>query len=457
MSAHGESHSIDIGQVIDSCPIRALHYGIFALCALCMVMDGFDLQALGYVAPVVVSEWKIAPSLMGPVFGASNLGVLIGQLVFTVLGDKIGRRPVLITATVAFSVLTLITGSVNSVSQLLIARFVAGMALGSIIPNATALILEFSPRTERIRLVTYAGVGFVAGSVLSGLVAAWLIPLFGWRAVFYVGGVAPLFVAAMMYLWLPESLVLLVLQKRRFDYVARWLGKLRPDGSFTRDSIFVAREERVRGVPVIALLRQGRLAATLLLWLVFFLNLFNLYSLANWLPIVVRGAGYPTGTAVLVGTTLQLGGMVTPFFMAWAVMRKGFVPVLTIAFVLATGSIVLIGQPGLALSSLVLAVFVAGGCVVGSQPTLNTLAATFYPTSLRSTGLGWALGVGRVGSIVGPVIAGELIAWRWATRDIFLALAIPALISAVVVAALPFVIKPGPAGTDSPATPHLGS
>jgi AAHS family 4-hydroxybenzoate transporter-like MFS transporter len=203
-------------------------------------------------------------------------------------------------------------------------------------------------------------------------------------------------------------------------------------------------------VPFLHLLGSGRGLVTILLWVVFFMNLFNLYSLANWLPTVVRGAGYDTRTAVLVGTMLQVGGTVSPFLLTWFVLRKGFIPVLTSVFVVAAISIALIGQPGLSLPLLVAIVFVAGACVVGSQPTLNALGATYYPTYLRSTGVGWALGIGRAGSIVGPVIAGQFMAWKWSTQDIFLALSIPAITSAVVVFALQWAM-----GESTAATPHI--
>ena len=432
--------TLDVGEVIDNSAVLPLHYMIFTLCTLCMIMDGFDVQALGYVAPAIIGEWKISPALLGPVFGASNLGVLIGQLSFTVLADKIGRRPVLLGGTVAFSLLVMATGLVNSIPQLLAMRLLAGMALGSIIPNATALISEFSPKAVRVKVVTYAGIGFTAGAAIGGFIAAALIPAFGWRSVFYFGGLAPLIIAGVMMMWLPESLTLLVLQKKRRDYVATWLNRLRPGTLVSADTTLVVKEEAKQGVPIGHLFRDGRAAATLLLWIVFFLNLFNLYSLANWLPTVVKGAGYPTSTAVLVGTMLQVGGTVSPFLMAWLVMKKGFIPVLTATFVIAAGAIALIGQPGLSLTMLVVIVTIAGACVVGSQPCLNALGATYYPTYLRSTGLGWALGIGRAGSIVGPVMAGQFMAWKWTTQDIFLALSTPALISAVGIFTVQFAM-----------------
>jgi AAHS family 4-hydroxybenzoate transporter-like MFS transporter len=436
---------LDVGEAIDNSQVRPLHYGIFAMCALGMIMDGFDIQALGYVAPTIIQEWKIAPSMLGPVFGASNLGVLVGQLSFTMLADRIGRRPVLIWGTVAFSLLTILTARATSVGELLAMRFLAGTALGSIVPNVTALISEFSPRRVRIQMLTYIGIGFTVGAALGGFIAAALIPAFGWRSVFYVGGVAPLIIAAMMTVWLPESLQMLVLRNRKRDYVGLWLKKLDPSLRVTSTTRFLVKEENRNGIPVMHLLQRGRAVATILLWIVFFMNLFNLYSLSNWLPTVVRSAGYPTSTAVLVGTMLQVGGLISPFLMAWLILRKGFFPVLTATFLICTGSIALIGQPGLSLPLLVVIVFITGACVAGVVPSLNALCATYYPTYLRSTGLGWALGIGRAGSIIGPVMAGQFMAWKWTPQAIFMALALPALTSAIVVVGLRFAMGSHPA------------
>ncbi len=171
------------------------------------------------------------------------------------------------------------------------------------------------------------------------------------------------------------------------------------------------------------------------------MNLLNLYSLASWLPTVVTGAGYPQQTAVLVGTILQVGGTIGTFGLAWLVARRGFVPMLATTFAIACASIFLIGQPGLSLTMLFVVVFIAGWCVVGSQPGLNALAASYYPTYIRSTGVGAGLGVGRMGAIVGPLVGGYFIAMQWTPREIFMAAAVPALISTIVMIILRFVIR----------------
>jgi AAHS family 4-hydroxybenzoate transporter-like MFS transporter len=272
--------AIDVGAVIDRGAVHRWHIGLFALCAACMIMDGFDVQALGYVAPAIIREWHIAPALLTPVFAASNFGVLFGQLLFTMLADKVGRRPVLIGGTLAFSLLVIATGFSRTLTELLLLRFIAGLALGSIIPNATALVGEFSPARVRIRFVTYIGIGFTLGAAFGGFVAAWLIPTYGWPSVFFVGGVAPLIVAGAMTLWLPESLQLLALAGKRRDDIAKWLKKIDPDIAVGASTPLVVREEHKQGVPV-GHLFGARTPVTLLLWLVFFLNLFNLYALAN--------------------------------------------------------------------------------------------------------------------------------------------------------------------------------
>jgi MFS transporter, AAHS family, 4-hydroxybenzoate transporter len=436
------ARKVDISEVVDNSRIGSLQVGIFGMCLLCLIMDGFDVQALGYVAPAIIQDWKIPAAALGPVFGAGNLGVLIGALVFSMLADKIGRRPVLIAATLFFSVMTLLTARANSVEGLLALRLIAGIGLGCIMPNATALIGEYSPRRLRITLMMGITVGFTAGAAIGGFVAAWLIPAFGWRSVFYFGGFVPLIIALAMWFWLPESLQFMVLRGRNRDKVREWLNRIDPTVPASGGAEYVVHEETQRGVPVKHLFREGRSLVTILLWVVNFMNLLNLYSLASWLPTVVRDAGHSTSTAVLVGTVLQVGGTIGTFGLAWFIARRGFIPALTTAFAVACVSIALIGQPGLSLVLLFAVVFVAGWCVVGGQPGINALAATYYPTYLRSTGIGWGLGIGRIGAIVGPVVGGEFMRLKWSTQDLFLAAAIPALISAVVMFSLRWLTKP---------------
>jgi AAHS family 4-hydroxybenzoate transporter-like MFS transporter len=433
---------VRIADVIDNAKVGRLQIGLFVLCAMCLILDGFDVQVVGYVAPTIFQEWGVPRSALGNVLASGNFGVLIGSLVFTMVADKIGRRPVLLSATVFFSLLTLMTARVGSVRELTIIRFIAGIGLGCIIPNATALIGEYSPRRLRVTFMACISVGFTAGGAIAGFVSAWLIPQFGWRAVFYFGGVTPLLIAALMFVGLPESLQFLVLRRGSRETVARWLRRIDGTVPVGPGVEYVVQEENKSGVPAFHLFREGRGPTTILLWIINFMNIYNLYLLSGWLPTIAVQLGYSPQTSVLIGTTLQVGGTLGTFWLTWFISKWGFVPVLTTCFFVASASVAAIGQPGLALWVLFTVVFIAGSCVVGGQPTINSMAAMYYPTYLRSTGIGWSLGIGRAGAIMGPWLVGRFQAANWSVEDILLSAAIPALISAVTVLSLRWVMKP---------------
>jgi AAHS family 4-hydroxybenzoate transporter-like MFS transporter len=440
-----EPSVVNISEVVDHCRVGSLQIGLFILCALCLIIDGFDVQAMGYVAPALAPDLGIPSAEMGRILGAANFGVLIGSLIFTMVGDRLGRRPVLIGATLFFAILTLLTARARSAQELLVLRFIAGIGMGSIIPNATALIGEYSPRRSRVTLMMNITVGFTAGAAIGGFIAAWLIPAFGWRSVFYFGGTVPLIIAALMFFWLPESLQFMVVRSRNLDKVGRWLKQIDPTLSVGPGTKYVAQEISKAGVPFKHLLTEGRTPVTLLLWIINFMNLLNLYFLAGWLPTVIRQEGYSTSAAVLVTTALQVGGTIGTFGFAALIARWGFTRVLAASFAVACLSIAAIGSQSVLAAAplLTVVVFVAGWCVVGGQPGLNALAATYYPTYMRSTGVGWALGVGRIGAIVGPVLGGQLIAMKWPSERLFFAAALAALISAVSMFAMRWALKSG--------------
>ena len=433
-------NTIDVTEIIDHSPFTPLHWRSFTLCMACLVMDGFDVQVLGYTAPSIVREWGVPAATLGPVFAAANFGVLLGALFISMLADRIGRRPVIVAAALFVGVMTMLTGRVTSVPELLLMRFLTGIGLGTIVSNASSLVGEYGSKRMRATLIMYSGVGFTGGAAFGGFVATALIPAYGWQSVFYFGGAIPLVIGLIMLVALPESLQFMALRGKNPARLAAWLNQVDPSVQATPNDTFVVREENKAGVPIRHLFRERRAVATIVFWVVNFMNLLNLYSLASWLPTVVSGAGYSAQTAVLVGTVLQVGGTLGTVGLAWLVARAGFVRILSVTFVIASISVALIGQPSVSLALLYVIVFIAGWCVVGSQPGLNALSGAYYPTYIRSTGIGAGLGVGRIGAIVGPVIGGMFIAQHWSTRDIFMAAAIPASISAVAMFSLRFVV-----------------
>lgn len=432
---------ISVSRIVDNSELNSFHWGLIVLSSLCLIMDGYDVQAMGYVAPVLIREWGVPNSALGPVFSAALVGVLFGSLGCSMLADRFGRRPLLIAGSLYFAVLTLLTAQVQTINQMLAIRFMAGLGLGGMMPNAMALVGEYSPKKSRVLIMMIVSTGFTAGAAIGGFLAAWVIPAFGWRAVFYFGGVIPLVIGALMIKFLPESLQYLVLRNKPTAQIRTWLQRLDPSLSVSGAADFTVDEQARAGVPAAHLFTEGRGMTTVLLWIVNFMNLLNLYFLSSWIPTVVRDAGYTTRIAVLAGATVQLGGTVGPFVTGWCINRFGFVPTLSVSFFFASIAIASIGQPGLSMFMLFAAIFFAGWCVVGGQPGINSLAAIYYPTYLRSTGIGWGLGIGRIGAIVGPFVGGQLMGLHWTNRELFYAAAIPALVSAFVTFSLRFFMK----------------
>lgn len=433
---------INVSELIDNSKVGRFQILLFVLCAMSLIMDGFDVQAMGYVAPEVIPELGMSGGQLGSILAAANVGVLIGSLLFTMLADKIGRRPVLIFGTFFYALITILTARADTASHLLLLRFIGGVGMGSIIPNATALIGEYGPQRSRVTLIMTITVGFTAGAALGGFVAAGLMPLFGWRSVFYFGGVIPLIVGVLMIFWLPESLQFLVV-RGRLAKVGQWLKRIAPEAPIGPDTQYVAMEESKEGVPVVHLLKDGRAPVTLLYWLVNFTNLLCLYFLAGLLPTILSQHGLSSSTSAAIGGLMQAGGTIGTFGLAWLIARKGFTPMLTLTFAIAAVAIAAIGsQFVLAIVPLLTAVvFLAGWSVIGGQPGLNALGATYYPTYMRSTGIGWGLGIGRVGAIVGPYIGGQLLDLQWPTQQLFLVFAGPALVSTLVMLLLHFLLR----------------
>ncbi len=452
-----DASTVDVAAFIDATPVGAFQVKLLLICAAVLFLDGFDTQAIGYVAPALAKDLGLSRGVLGPVFSAGLFGLMIGALVFGPLADRVGRKRIIIFSTLAFGLGALATAFVRDVNTLLAIRFLTGLGLGGAMPNAIAMTSEFNPRRRRATMVMLMFVGFSIGAALGGLLAAALIPQFGWRSVFAVGGVAPLLLTPILALRLPESVRFLALTGHAHQGVAQLLARVDPKTVFAQGTRFIVNEPALAGLPVAHLFQGGRTAATLLLWVVFFMSLLDLYLLSNWLPTVLNDLGASVSTAVLAGSMLQVGGVVGTLALGSVIDRFSF-RALALVYLIAVFAVAAIGQLGHSIVFVTVAIFAAGFCIVGGQIAANALAAGFYPTSIRATGVGWALGVGRVGSIVGPLVAGATLEMRLfgfglGTSSIFMLASAAALCAAMAAFSLGWLAGLGGTGKNVHAPP----
>lgn len=421
---------VNVTHVIDGERFGAFQWGVAIWCGVLATLDGYDNGAIAFVAPVIAPLWGIKVPAFGPVFGAGLFGLMIGALASGPIADRVGRKSVILVATLIFGAFALATVWAQSIGELYILRFITGLGVGALMPNSIALTAEYAPRRIRNTVTAIMFLGFALGAGGGGFVGAAVIPHFGWQALFVIGGVVPLLLVPFVWFALPESIRFLVAQDRRPNEIARLLNRLTRRSAFTGAERFVIAEPALRGFTVRHLFTERRATNTVLLWIVFFCNLLVMYFLTNWLPTILREAAVPLGTALTIAGVMPWGGIASTLVLGPIVDRVGAPSVVTALYVGAAIFVVIIGSIGGNVPLLWVTVIGAGACIIGGQSFINVMAAVLYPTAMRSTGVGWALGIGRVGAIVGPMIGGVLLAAHFAPKSLFFSIAVPALIAA---------------------------
>ncbi len=413
---------------------------VLMLSGAVMFLDGFDTQAISFAAPVVAREWNLPVAALGPILSAAIVGLMVGYLVLAPLASRVGHRRMVIWCTAIFGILSLVTAAAAEPLHLIVLRFLTGAGLGAVIPSVVSLTSEFAPKRRRSSLVMYIYCFYALGFVAAGLVSGMVIPSFGWRTLFLVGGVLPLLLLILLIRYLPESPTYLLSRPggaiRAFTTLQQLDNQLRPGvrivANVESSALKPARS------PVVELFRRSWFTKTLLLWLAFAANLAAFYAIQGWLPTILVRLGQPPELVIGATVLTTAGGIVAATVIGPCMDRIS--PFRTLGIVYVVGA-VFVGLLGVVVGEgpalLMVVAFVSGGCVAGGQMSVIALATVLYPPKMRSTGVGWALGIGRLGGIAGPLLVGAALGAGAGVREVFFVLGV------VLVAAAASVFRLG--------------
>ncbi|MDX1404341.1 MAG: MFS transporter [Woeseiaceae bacterium] len=422
---------LDIEQLIDGQKLGRFNLNLLVWSFLAMFADGYEITAIAFAAPELVRDWGLQTASMGPVFSASLFGILFGAPALGYVGDRFGRKTAIIIALAICGVATLAMAFAQSVDQLLALRFFTGIGIGGLMPNTVSLTSELSPKRFRAMLIVLMFTGITLGGGAPSVIAAWLVPQFGWPVLFVIGGVFPLLIAVCLYFTLPESVKFLALQPSRAAALRRTLRKVRPDVAIPGEAEFSVHRSAPQGnVGIREIVSPGLRWITLLLWFCFGMTLMANYFLNSWMPILFEASGLQADDAALASGLYHVGGTLGGLLISVLLDRYGIIVIA--AFLLFAGPVVAaIGIAELPFGALLGLSLGAGVFVLGAQFGNNAAAGMLYPTEIRAKAVGLAFSVGRFGSILGPLLGGLLIAKNWPLAWLFAAAAVPLVSGAI--------------------------
>lgn len=444
------TRTVNVQALLNEQRISSYQWVVYALCFFIVLLDGFDTAAIGYIAPSLINEWGVSRPALAPVLSAALFGLAAGAISAGPLADRFGRKRVLVGSVLVMGAACLASGFSADLDQLTVLRFVTGMGLGAAMPNAVTLTSEYCPERKRAMLTNAMFCGFPLGAALGGFLAAWMIPAFGWRSVLILGGVVPLLLVVALVAILPESVRYMVVKGWPTERIRAVLARIAGPSAAQADH-FVLPEAAApaagtgpakSGIGVV--LSPSYRTGSLMLWLAYFMGLVVFYALINWMPILFKDAGIEPKTATLISALFPLGGVGAIFF-GWLMDRYNANRIIALGYALTAVSIWAIGQAVGSEGWLMVVVFVAGTIMNTAQSSMPALAAGFYPTSGRATGVAWMLGIGRFGGIAGSFLVAELAARQLGFSSIFTIVAIPGAIAMVALLVKEFAHPETPA------------
>jgi AAHS family 4-hydroxybenzoate transporter-like MFS transporter len=437
-----------VEEALENQPFGALQLRVVLLCALVQAFDGFDLGTIGMAAPSLSKAWGVAPPLFTTAFVMSSVGILFGALLSGPLGDRFGRKPLLIISVAFIGIFSVASAFAWSIPSITVMRFMTGLGIGGAMPVTVALTSDYSPIQRRGTLIMLMFCGNTLGGFLGGQLVAQILPIFGWQSIFFAGGLPTLVLIPFLVMFLPESPRFLIAHRADAPATLDILRRLniRPQVAATK-MVDIA-----KGNPVQQLFTGGLAVSTILLWIAFFANLLNMYLFSYWMPTVLTLSGFKPENAIFYASMFSLGGILSTALLGPMIDKFGAPRVLACSFASGVVFILTIGLYTLPAPWIMIPILGAGAAMIGSQLGANAMAAGLYPARIRSTGIGWALGIGRLGGIAGPALGGSLLAFGLPPKQIFLCACGPALIAAVATVLLT-VRAPKQRDVVVPATP----
>ena len=424
--------SIDVNQVVDDAKFTPFHLNVLFWCMLVIIFDGYDLVIYGVAMKGLVAQWGLSAKEAGFLGSVALFGMMIGAMALGSLADRYGRKKMIALCLVLFSLFTFLCGFAQNPTQFAIMRFIAGVGIGGAMPNLVAMMAEYSPKRMRSTMVSLMFSGYAIGGMLSAGLGIMIVPSMGWEWMFYLG-IIPLFLLPLIWKFLPESLGFLMRQGKEAE-VRKILPKVAPELNITAEDQLVREEVVVKKsvVPVGQLFVEHRGVSTLAFWVSFFCCLLMTYALSTWLPKFMEQAGYELKAGLSFLFAMNIGAMIGAIGGGWLADKFNIKAVLVAFLLLGSAAFVCLGYKA-PVPVLYVLVTIAGATTIGTQIVLYSYVAIFYPLKIRSTGIGWASGVGRIGAIVGPILGGWLVAMQLPHSTNFMVFAIPAIIATVAV------------------------
>lgn len=422
---------IDVQRLADEARFNRFHLGVLCWCALIIIFDGYDLAVVGIALPSIMKDLGVDPAQAGLMVSSALFGMVFGAILMGTIADRIGRRRAIAICVALFSVFTAAAGLTHDPLGFALMRFLAGLGIGGVMPNVVAQMTEYAPKKMRATLVTLMFSGYAVGGVIAALLGKGLIESHGWASVFLAAGL-PVLLIPFILRQMPESMAFLIAQGRQAE-LQRIAVALDPAHRPAEGDVFtLPAQDKAVGAPIRQLFQDGRGFSTVMFWVAFFMCLFMVYALSSWLTKLMAGAGYSLGSALTFVLVLNMGAIVGAVGGGWLADRFHIKKVLAGMYALAAVSITLLGYR-MPTEALFLVVGLAGASTIGTQIVANAYAGQFYPMAVRATGLGWALGIGRSGAILAPIVIGVLVGMKLPLQQNFVAIAIPAVIGMVAV------------------------